>query len=223
MLDKNEILKKAYIECLTEMYEKAQPSVDFQQLMKDAEDGKIGKDELVYERYYLSSEEFKYILDKYVNAYRLEDQWITNIELLETYLKEGGLEDIYVEKHTDEKGIQHGGYRSAKEVKSLEKQFIKLFEEQFSGMSSDEYKFMKKLLNCVYDNIDKCKKFYKFDQAKSSFCASIALGPSPTSNKDTVIEYWKQQGVDINIEERNPQLFWEKDYYGDEFNESDYE
>jgi hypothetical protein len=32
-------------------------------------------------------------------------------------------------------------------------------------------------------------------------------------------EYWKSQGVDLDIEIRNPLLFWDQDYYGDSFEE----
>ena len=71
----------------------------------------------------------------------------------------------------------------------------------------------------VMESISNCKDFYRFDREESSFSAGIALGASPTSNPDSVKEYWKSQGVDINIEERNPLLFWEKDYYGDNFEE----
>ena len=63
------------------------------------------------------------------------------------------------------------------------------------------------------------KTFIDFYREESSFDCSIALGPSPCSNAETVIEYWKSQGVDIKIEERNPLLFWDMDYYGDSFEE----
>ena len=45
------------------------------------------------------------------------------------------------------------------------------------------------------------------------------LGASPNSNSKAVVEYWKSKGIDIVIEERNPLLFYEQDYYGDEFEE----
>ena len=64
-----------------------------------------------------------------------------------------------------------------------------------------------------------CKEFYHFDREETDFNYSVALGASPTSNKETVIEYWKSQGKDIEIIERNPLLIWERDYYGDEFEE----
>ena len=65
----------------------------------------------------------------------------------------------------------------------------------------------------------KVKEFYRFNREENSFSTSIALGASPTSNPESVKEYWKSQGIDIEIEERNPLLFWERDYYGDEFEE----
>ena len=90
MLDRDEILKKAYHECMAEMYAKAQPSADYYQLLEDAKNGKISKDERIYERHYLSHEEFKHILGKYKDAYNIRSHWEDDIEVLEKYIKEGG-------------------------------------------------------------------------------------------------------------------------------------
>jgi hypothetical protein len=69
------------------------------------------------------------------------------------------------------------------------------------------------------NTITNCKEFYRFDREEADFSCSVALGASPTSNKETVIEYWKSQGKDIEIIEPNPLLIWERDFYGDEFEE----
>ena len=61
----------------------------------------------------------------------------------------------------------------------------------------------------VMDTIDECKKFYRFDREESSFRIAASLGASPTSNPESVKKYWKEKtGEDIQIEERNPKLFW---------------
>ena len=84
---------------MAEMYAKAQPSADYYQLLEDAKNGKIGKDERVYERYYLSHEEFKHILGKYKDAYNIKSHWEDDIEVLERYIKKA-FDSIY------EKGIK---------------------------------------------------------------------------------------------------------------------
>ena len=42
MLDRNEILERAYTECMAEMYAKSQPSADYYQLLEDAKNGDVG-------------------------------------------------------------------------------------------------------------------------------------------------------------------------------------
>ena len=221
MLVRENILEQAYTECMAEMYAKAQPSADYYQLIEDAKNGKIGKDEKVYERYYLSQAEFEHIRNKYIEAYGLIEKWRPNIELLEQYLTEGGTKDKYIKSHTDEYGY-HPGYRGYEKVKPIKEQIEQIINDVFA--SGEVSPFVKdslrdKIVETVMNTISDCKEFYRFDREESQFSASIALGASPCTNKDTVIEYWKSQGIDIEIEERNPLLIWERDYYGDEFEE----
>lgn len=215
MLDRNEILEKAYHECMAEMYAKAQPSADYYQLLEDAKNGKIGKDERVYERYYLSQEEFKYILNKYKDAYNIKSHWKDDVEVIEKYIEEGGSKDKYIEAHTDKNGNYHPGYRSYEKVKPLKEQLFNVLKEY----SLYDENMHNKLYDTVTNIIDTCKNFYKFDREESSFDCSVALGPSPTSCAEAVIQYWTHQGVDIEIKERNPLLLWEMDEYGENFEE----
>jgi hypothetical protein len=212
MLTRESILEKAYHDCMKEMYAKAQPSVDYDQLLEDIKIGKINKNERIYERYYLSKEEFDYILDKYIKAYNIKETWISNIEVLEDYLKNGGTKDKYIEPHTDEYGY-HPGYRGYENVKPIFDQISNMLNTQ--GIDNSIIEFG--ITEAIFNTIKACKEFYKFDREQSSFSCSIALGPSPTTNPETVKEYWKSQGVDIDIEIRNPLCFWEQDYYNDEF------
>lgn len=214
MLNREKIIDQAFHDCVKEMYARSQPPADYDQLLEDFKNGKIGKDERVYERHYLSSEEFKYILDKYKRAYNIKEQWTDNIELLEQYLTEGGTKDKYIEAHTDEYGY-HPGYRGYEKVEPIKKQLDVILNEY----NLYDENMLNKLYDAVINTIKACKNFYKFDREESSFSCSVALGASPTSNPDTVKEYWKSQGVDVDIEIRNPLLFWEQEYYGDKFEE----
>ena len=223
MLDRNEILEKAYTECMAEMYAKAQPPADYYQLLEDAKNGKIGKDECIYERHYLSQKEFNHIRQKYIDAYNMREKWHSNVETVEQYLSEGGSKDKYIESHTDENGHYHPGYRSYEKVAPIKNQIEQVIKnsEFYTGSEMDEAveELVKGITATVMSTIHDCKEFYRFDREENQFSASVALGPSPTSCADTVIEYWKSQGVDIEIKERNPLLLWDMDYYGDSFEE----
>lgn len=218
MFDRDFILKRAYDECLTEMYLKSQPSVDYHQLLSDVESGKIGKDERVYERYYLSQAEHQYILEKYMHAYDLCNHWESDISFLAEYLVSGGTRDKYISSYTDADGHYHCGYRGYEQVKPIKEQIRDLITNEF-GEGNISEKMTDSINNAVMNTITDCKDYYRFSRDASRFSVSVSLGPSPTSNKASVIEYWKGQGVDIEIIDRNPLLFWEQDYYGDEFEE----
>ena len=53
-IDRSSVIEQAILECLTEMYAKAQPSADFNELMKLYK----GTNKPFYQWYYLSEEEF---------------------------------------------------------------------------------------------------------------------------------------------------------------------
>ena len=200
MKDREDILKKAVDDCFREMYAKAQPSADFDQLVQDAKDGKISKDECVYEHHYLSSEEFKYIVDKYVDMYRIRSEWQDDVDVVLDFLKNGGTDEV----RNDDNG---------------DREYVKI-----PGLKEDLYNIIgdSDLADKVYDSvigkINKCKRYYRFNAEESAFRFSTAFGPSPTCNMETVKNYWKnEKGIDVEIEERNPLTFWERDEYGDEF------
>lgn len=216
-LNREDIFRKAFHDCMKEMYAKSQPSADYDQLLEDYKSGKIGKDERVYERYYLSWEEFLYIRDKYAEAYGMTKTWIPNIEVLEQYLTEGGTKDKYIHEQIDENGFKHSGYRGYEKVAPLKIQIHKIMKA--FDMSDCAQNVADEIYEKVMENIKNCKDFYRFDRERDDFDCNVALGASPTSNPKSVIEYWKSQGKDIVIEERNPLLFWEQDEYGEEFEE----
>lgn len=215
MLTRKDILKQAFHDCMKEMYAKSQPSGDYDQLIEDFKNGLINKDEHIYDRYYLSQEEFLYIRDKYMEAYGLKEHWVPNIELLEEYLTKGGVKDKYIEAHTDKYGY-HPGYRGYENIEPIQDQIQQIIKEE---IGNECIECGNKIVDVVMNTIKNCKDFYRFDREASSFATSIALGASPTSNKDTVIKYWKTQGKNVKIIERNPLLFWEMDNYGNEFEE----
>ena len=220
MLDRKEIIQRAFDDCMREMYAKSQPEADYDNLIQEYKDGKIGKDERIYDRHYLSQEEFLYIRDKYKKAYGIESHWKEDIEILEDYFIKGGLKDKYIPEKKDPDGFVHPGYRSSEKVQPLKDQIDEVITKFYGGQKPDQERLVDNLMKTIMGNISNCKDFYKFDVEESSFDCSIALGASPSSSMKNVKKWWKDNyNVDIEIEERNPLLLWDQDYYGDEFEE----
>ena len=222
MLDRDKVISQAFHECMKEMYAKAQPSVDYDQLIADYKSGNITENpnDRIYDRYYLSMEEFTYILDKYVKAYNIEGKWKYYMEILEEYVNNGGSKDVYKPDWTDKDGNWHPGHRDYEKVPPMKKQFEDYFKLVLGEDNPDISIYVKDLTEMVENIISDCKNFYSFEREESNFRGGIALGASPTSNPDKVVEYWKKQGIDVQIEKRNPMLLWDMDYYGDEFEEA---
>ena len=210
MLTRDEILSKAVHDCMREMYAKAQPEADWDNILEEYRTGKLTKDDRVYERHYLSMDEFLYICDKYKEAYNIKKTWVPNLEFLEELLTEGGLKDKYNPDWTDKYGIHHPGYRSAEHVKPIKEQIIDVLKENHVSDVAEEE--AQKITDIIMNTIKNYKDFYKFDREEDSFNISTSLGASPCSNAETVKKWWKDNyNQDIEIEERNPKLFWYRD------------
>lgn len=222
MLDREEILVKAIEDCYKEMFAKAQPMADWDNLIAEYKAGKIDekKDGPVYDRHYLSQEEYIYILNKYLEAYHIGSEWKEDIELLEDYLKNGGSKDKYIDSYTDENGNYHSGYRGYEKVSPMLDHIKDIIYEEYGDTGEDLDHVSKKINDKIMELITNCKEFYNFNTDEMKFRNTLAMGASPISNKETVKKWWKEHyNVDIKIEERNPLLFWEYDYYGDEIDE----
>ena len=212
MLDRDVIIKRAIDECMEEMYQKAQPSASYKELVEKVKSKELFEsfENPIHNRYYLSQEEFKYIKDKYSDAYGFKPHWREDIEILEEYLKKGGNKDKYIPNTMEEDGNINPGYRSFEKIKPLRTQIHDLIQDE---------DLANKVTDLVFDTIKECKNYYRFDKTQEIFDFHICLGASPTSNKETVKKYWESQGKPVEIEDRNPLLLWEMDEYGDEFEE----
>ena len=221
MLDREEVLCKAYEDCIREMFAKAQPSADWDNIMEEYKAGKIDekKDGPIYDRHYLSAAEFDYILEKYMTAYRINSEWKDDVEVVEEYLNKGGHKDKYIPDWEDEHG-HHPGYRSYEDVPPLKKHIEKIIYDEYDGNGEIAKRVAQDVTNKVMELISTCKNYYSFNVDEQKFRNSVFLRCSPTGSIETVKKWWKDHyDVDIEIEERNPLLFWEKDYYGDNFEE----
>ena len=217
MLDREEVLCKAYEDCIREMFAKAQPSADFDNIIEEYKAGKIDekKDGPIYDRHYLSAEEYQYILDKYMKAYRIESEWKENVEVVEEYLNKGGHKDKYIEDWEDEHG-HHPGYRSYEDVPPLKRLILNVLQKYSESETNKE--LADEITKVVMNDISTCKNYYSFNVDEQKFRNTVCMRCSPTGSIETVKKWWKDHyDIDIEIEERNPLLFWEQDYYGDEF------
>ena len=144
-------------------------------------------------------------------------------------MTDGGLTDKYISEQVDEDGFKHPGYRTAEPVPALKEQIRKIMKDFDCSECAQEV--ADKITNKVIETIKLCRDFYRFDHDGSDFSMAICLGASPTSNIKTVKEYWRKQ-AEMNVEgaaenlqalesykPTNPLLYWEKDEYGDEFEE----
>lgn len=204
------VFEKAFHDCVKEMYEKAQPPADYDEYIKQVKDGKItdATRPYIYQRHYLSEEETKYIAEKYIDAYRMRNEWKSNIDLLIKDLEEGCSIDKYIPEHTDEYGNHHPGHRGYEHRDPLVKRL-----ENICG----DPELAKKMSDEVFDYIENRKNFYRFDREEEKFNVNVFLGSCPSHVKEEVIDYWKSQGTDIDIVERDPRTFWMIDEgYSDE-------
>jgi hypothetical protein len=160
MLSREVILKKAYTDCLREMYIKSQPSASYDKYVRKYKNGELTDNDRVYNWHYLSEKEFEYIIDKYVAAYGMERKWDDYVNTVIEYFNEGAIKDKWIEEREDEHGY-HPGYRGYEELDD----FAKVVEDTLKAnkdKTDAELAFAIKAL--ILQRIDLCKNFYRFDR-----------------------------------------------------------
>lgn len=192
------MLERAYHECLAEMYRHAQPPLDYVEVLEKIRDGQFADDDNdpLYKHHYLSDQDAKDIFDGYVMAYRLNNEWISSIDLLLNDMRHGCVADKYFDPKTDADGnVTETGYRGYEELPPL----VDMLKEVVGGDGDKA----KEVYNTVVKYITNRRDFYRFDRDEETMRFNVFLGPMPTSNKDEVIAYWKSKGQDIEINDRN--------------------
>lgn len=196
---RDNIMSEAVYRCYKEMYANAQPPADYDELLKLAKEGKDDRNDPIYNHHYLSEKEFSEIIEKYLHAYGMEEEFTSDIEALERWLDDPVI-DKYIERDGD-----NPGYRGYEHLPKL------------SELIGDEH------AKIVMDYIDKCKHFYRFNRDEQQFRMAMCFGASPTCNKKTVIDYWKKQGVDLDIKERSDTDIYYRYYEGLEESDDEYQ
>lgn len=175
MITRKKILSEAYDRLLRDLYEHSVPKVDFDEMVRMAKNGEEDPKHPFYTQHFLPDEIFMDIYGEYEAAYGIKSLWRDYVDTVLEYLKNGGPKHPF---KRDEFGFKQ--YDISPKL------------EDVIGKDNAEK---------VYSLINNCKDFYKFDGDESTFKFSVFLGSGPTSNKDTVIEYWKSKGVNVEIDE----------------------
>lgn len=191
---RKDVVLQAIEECMKELYKFAQPSITWDEFIEQNKKwSKEKKGPKPYEFYYLDSAIFDTICKNYIDAYNLDYDLPGTIKILIDYLDKPIVDD-YKEEYTDENGVLHPSRKGYKQLDSLSKL---IGEENFEK---------------VKDYLEKAGDFYLWDGDLRDFKMSIALGASPSSNKERVIKNWKEyRNKDIEI---NDLTDFEDEYFG---------
>ncbi len=91
----------------------------------------------------------------------------------------------------------------------IEKELIEICDQH----SHEPVNMAKEIQNKFFEFLDMAGNFFNWNRDLNSFNVTVYLGPSPNSNKQAVIDNWKQyRNKDIEINEKQIK----EDYYGEE-------
>ena len=197
MESRSDIISKAVIDCLDEMYRKSQPSITWEEVETEA---KLNPKKRIWQEHYLSSKKFEEIQDKYMYMYRIGDEFKDNVGLVEEYLSKGGTRDKYMSEVIDKDGFKHPGYRGYEKVPPIKEQIEQILNEGFA--SGEVSPFVKdairdKIVESVMNTIADCKEFYCFNREEIGFRFNVS-NYSPNSNIEGVREIYKDTDIVIN-------------------------
>lgn len=199
-MNRTEILEEAVHRCYKEMYAKAQPPADWDEILEKARRGEEDKNFPFYRQHYLSQEQYTDIINNYIYSYHISRNTKDHMDLVKDYFVNGGTKDKYIEEHDDEYG-HHPGYRGYEKVAPLKQQMEELISDKYDLSCYED--LAEDLLNVILETLENCTNFYGSEHEECSFRFTV-MNYSPTSNKQDVIDYWQSKGVDIGIKEYNP-------------------
>lgn len=204
MITRSEVIGKACIDCLKELYSKVQPEITWDEFMQQNKEYSVKYNQWIqmenrppieefcglrpYEFYYLPREVMKEIADSYVRAYKLDEHsdLLTIIKILREYCDEP-IEEAYVEESNGEKR------RSYIHPLPLQEWIAGILRGYYNDSEcGDHITVARELCEEFYHYLDKAGKFYTWNRDLNEFNTSVYLGPSPNSNKEKVIENWKK-------------------------------
>ena len=217
-MTRSKVLEMASLACLKELYSKVQPAVDWDDFMEEnrlyskaykqweslykESPEKAGKvldfcGPRPYEFYYLPQEVFKEIANSYVNAYCIDSQQnlLDIIDILKNYCL-SPIKDSYI-KESD--GETRRGYIHPDNIKKTVQSLLQAF---YLDSDCDSSYVSDELVKIFFEFLDDAGKFYCWNRDLNAFNTTVYLGPSPCSNKETVIKNWKiYRNKDITIDD----------------------
>ena len=224
MKSREQLLCEAAEDCLKDFYKYSIPKISWQDFLEEnkvynkkykewekLEDRPKIKEfcgPKPYEFYYLPREILKDIVDSYINTYKLDNQQelLDTIKILKDYCKKP-IVDKYIDDWTDETGFHHPGYKSYDHPDNLEKELDKMIRPYTTNIFGIDFQ------NKFFEFLDMAGNFFNWNRELNSFNMTVYLGASPNSNKQAVIDNWKQyRNKDIEISEEQIK----KEYYGED-------
>lgn len=191
---KDDIISEAVDACLEDLYKYSVPSMSFNDI-KQACKNNQPYDKKYWQHHYIPQDLMNEIMEGYRYAYRLEPYFQIYTDVLKEYLLDGGTTEVYKK---DDSLV--GGHRDFEKTPNLETVIGKEAAEK------------------VKDLIEKCQRFYRFDSTTYGCFEGSVNNYAPISCRpEEVIEYWKSQGIDIEIDDEKIR----KNYYREEWGEED--
>lgn len=174
---RNAVLKGIVSETLRRMYAEAEPPVDYDELIELKKCGYVtdSQNDKVFNRHYLEKGRQRDIFDEVCYEYGMDERVKNTLGMLVDGFKEG----LYLKMTTEEtKELE-----VPSEVLELTHGYGRL--RPLKDMIGDEN--AEKVISLV----ERFKSSHGTDRDKDSVMSAVFLGPSPSSNKETVEEYYK--------------------------------
>ena len=165
----DEVMREAIEDTLEEMYQYSYPKVSWKQRNQELKDGKDVDKDLIH-HHYIPQRLYEDILEMAKSNYGYEPFFQDYTEHFADFILKGG--------HA--KDIDKGGKDDYKDYQSIKEE---IGEESFAVLEK---------------RIEAYKRTYRFDRKRWSFAFTV-MNYSPCTNKQVVLDYWKSQGIDLQI------------------------
>lgn len=193
METRKQFIEKCINECLEVMFKYSYPSISYKECLERIK--LDNKKESIYDKHYLPDRLYKEIVEHFCDVYGFKYYYKDSINRLLDCFENGGYKDVYVKDENETIG-----HREAKQTPTLNEL-----------IGEDKAKL-------VIELIGNYKNFYRFDTIdRDKFCFNV-MNFSPTSNRTSVIEYWKDKEPNFKIPE-DEEFF--RNYYKNELGFSD--
>lgn len=178
------MIEKAIHDCLKQMYLVAQPSMDWDEALRNSELGLYEKNPL-WVQHYLPKEVADDIINCYAQAYRIPMEWKDNVDTVIDYLEHGGSKDVYIKPSDGSSG--HRGY-----------EHVNPLLDELKNITDKD--IAEKTYNKCIEHIKYCKDFYEPVLEERRFKTNVLMA-APSYMKDIVKKFWKSQDKDIELKD----------------------